>query len=111
VSDPWRSTRETFAAGLAELVPLLERHGFGPTAQEFGKGSGGPFAEATFARDNRSITLWLRSDSLSVIYRCDNCEVDHLGYMRQAAGVGGRNEFPTYSENALGELRRAPSGH
>ena len=101
VMDPWDEVNERFADGLGQLAPLLEAHNFRRTAREFGKGSGGPFAEATFGRDDRSITLWLRGSSLSVIYRCDEAEADHLTYMREVVGVGGRNEFPTYSESAI----------
>jgi len=36
-----------------------------------------------------------------VIYRCGDAEADHLAYMREVAGVGGPNEFPTYDENAV----------
>ena len=76
VSDGGFQTRERFAAGLREVEPLLSRHGFTRTSDEFGKGSGGPFAEATFARDERSVTLWLRGESLNVIYRCRDAKVD-----------------------------------
>jgi hypothetical protein len=99
--DPWGEVKKRFAAGLNQLTPLLEAHNFRRTARVFGKGSGGPFAEATFGRDDRSITLWLRGNSLSVIYRCEDAEADHLTYMREVAGVGGPNEFPTYGENAI----------
>jgi hypothetical protein len=101
VKDPWDEVKKRFADGLAQLAPLLEAHKFQRTAREFGEGSGGPFAEATFGRDDRSITLWLRENSLSVIYRCGDAEADHLAYMREVAGVGGPNEFPTYDENAV----------
>src|SRR5215207_11171858 len=109
MSEPWQATRETFSRGLDQLLPLLERHGFRPTGREFGKGSGGPFSEATFASDDRSITMWLRGESLSVIYRCGEVEADHLTYMRAAAGIGGGNEFPTYADDAVksfGAVRR-----
>ena len=99
--DPWEAVKARFAAGLAELEPLLERHGFRRTPTEFGSGSGGPFSEATYSRAERSITLWLRGASLSVVYRCGTAEVDHLGYMRETAGVGGSNEFPTYGQDAV----------
>jgi hypothetical protein len=101
VVDPRDEVKKRFADGLRQLAPLLEAHNFRRTAREFGKGSGGPFAEAMFGRDDRSITLWLRGNSLSVIYRCDDAEADHLTYMREVAGVGGPNEFPTYGESAI----------
>ena len=101
VTDPWDDVKKRFTDGLARLAPLLEEHKFQRMAREFGKGSGGPFAEATFGRDQRSITLWLRGNSLSVIYRCGDAEADHLRYMREVAGIGGANKFPTYNENAV----------
>jgi hypothetical protein len=99
--DPWETVKAQFAPGLAELEPLLEQHGFVLAPTEFGRGSGGPFSEATFPRGERSMTVWLRDASLSVVCRCGAAEVDHLGYMREVAGVGGPNEFPTYGEDAV----------
>lgn len=63
MDDPWYATRGRFAEGLAPVASLLESHGFTQIGSEVGKGSGGPFAEATFARDGRSVTFWLRGDS------------------------------------------------
>jgi hypothetical protein len=88
------------AAGLTHLEPLLERHGFRRAGDETGKGSGGPFATATFARDDRRLHLWLRADSLSVTYRLGDQELDHATLMREQLGPGGPNRFPAYAGDA-----------
>ena len=89
------------AVGLANLRPLLEQHGFGQRAgEETGQGSGGPFATATFVKDDRQLHLWLRGDSLSVTYRLGEQELDHATLMRELLGPGGPNEFPAYVGDA-----------
>lgn len=94
------SAAAKLAAGLTHIEPLLELHGFVRVGDEAGKGSGGPFASATFAKDERQLHLWLRVDSLSVRYRLGDQELDHATLMRELLGPGGRNHFPAYAENA-----------
>jgi hypothetical protein len=111
VRNPRDEVKKRFVDGLAQLVPLLEEHKFQRMARKFGRGSGGPFAEATFGREDRSITLWLRDQSLSVIYRCGDAEADHLTHMRELAGIGGPNEFPTSRATDRRAVRRALREH
>ncbi len=104
-SGLWRDTGalevdSTMSAGLGELEPLLTRQGFELTKRDSGKGSGGYFATADYARDDRRLHLWLRFNSLSVRYRIGRHELDHSGYMRELLGPGGANRFPTYSNDA-----------
>lgn len=94
------SAAAKLAAGLTHIEPLLEQCGFMRAGNETGKGSGGPFATATFAKHDRHLHLWLRRDSLSVIYRLDGQELDHGTLMRELLGPGGPNQFPAYAEDA-----------
>lgn len=94
------SAAAKLAAGLAHIEPVLEQHGFVHAGDEAGKGSGGPFASATFVKGDRQLHLWLRVDSLSVHYRLGDQELDHATLMRELLGPGGGNQFPAYAENA-----------
>lgn len=87
-------------AGLELLTPLLERHGFALARDEVGKGSGGEYASASFARDDRVLHLWLRLESLSVRYEIGGRELDHATYMRELLGPGGGNRFPSFADDA-----------
>jgi hypothetical protein len=87
-------------AGLAHVEPLLERHGFSRVAEEGGSPSGGPFAAVTMGRGDRQLKLWLRYDSLSVVYRLGDEEIEHAALMRELLGPGGPNEFPPYADDA-----------
>jgi hypothetical protein len=94
------SAAATLAAGLAHIAPLLEQHSFVRAGDEAGKGSGGPFATATFVKGDRHLHLWLRLDSLGVTYRLGDQELDHAALMRELLGPGGPNRFPAHAENA-----------
>jgi hypothetical protein len=94
------SSAAKLAAGLNQLHPVLERHGFVRVGEETGNGSGGPFASATFANGERRLELWLRGDSLSVKYRVGVHELDHAMLMRELLGPAGPNRFPTHAEDA-----------
>jgi hypothetical protein len=94
------SAAAKLVAGLATIQPLLERDGFIFTGGESAKGSGGHFATATFARDDRQLHLWLRYDSLSVTYRIGDQEIDHATLMRELLGPGGPNALPAYAEDS-----------
>ena len=87
-------------AGLRQIEPLLREHGFRQAESEQGKGSGGPFATATFVRDDRELHLWLRLESLNVRYRVGETTLDHAGFMRELLGPGGPSRFPPYAEDS-----------
>lgn len=94
------SAAAKLAAGLAHIAAVLEQHSFVRTGDDAGKGSGGPFATATFVKGDRQLHLWLRLDSLSVRYQLGDQELDHATLMRELLGPGGPNRFPAYAENA-----------
>jgi hypothetical protein len=98
--SPGSGVAAKLAAGLDGLQPLLDRHGFTRVEEEAGKGSGGPFASATFAKADRRLHLWLRGDSLSVAYRVGNQNLGHAQYMRELLGPGGQNRFPAFAGDA-----------
>ena len=96
--SPASGVAAKLAAGLDDLQPLLDRHGFTRVEEEgAGRGSGGPFASATFAKADRRLHLWLRGDSLSVAYRMGNQDLDHAQYMRELLGPRGQNRFPAFA--------------
>jgi hypothetical protein len=90
--------------GLGEVAPVLERHGFKLAGRGAGKGEGGPFATADFAREDRSVHLWLRG-GLSVHYKVAGRSLDHAAYMLALLGPSGGNRFPPYLHDPLEEFR------
>src|SRR5262245_57522795 len=98
------------SAGLAQLEPLLSENGFRLAAQDAGKGSGGYFATAEFAKTgrklrlrrkaDRKLRLWLRNNSLSAEYDIGGHQLEHGKYMRELLGAGGSNRFPSYSDDS-----------
>jgi hypothetical protein len=100
IDDPAVAAVERLSAGLADIAPVLEKHGFRLVTRDNGKGSGGYFASAEFAREGRALHLWLRRESLSVRYEIVGHELDHTEYMRELLGPGGGNRFPSYSADA-----------
>ena len=70
-------------------------------------GSGGPFAEASFMREDREIRLWVRYGRLGgVTYRIGNDEFGHKDYMR-ALGRAKTAEYPGFDDgDPLGGFKR-----
>jgi hypothetical protein len=86
--------------GLEILSPVVSPHGFKAVEKGGGKGSGGFFANAVFARDEDRIELSVRRQSVQVHYAmADRGMLSHTDFIRAVAGPAAGNRFPSFADD------------
>ncbi|GAB2801134.1 hypothetical protein GCM10027275_54000 [Rhabdobacter roseus] len=84
--------------GLEVLKPLLLNFGFSLDNYESGKGSGGKFTRATFAKDNKKFIIGYRYSVGYVVYECDKLQVSHDFYL-DGLGFAEQKQFPDFQSD------------
>ena len=89
--------QEALQAGRQILDPVLLPAGFNYVAGEAGDSSGGPFARAVYAKDDRELELHFRR-ALMAAYRVGGKELSHNDYMKRK-GVWAESQYARFSRD------------
>lgn len=83
----------------------MKTHGFSFNKEKAGRGSGGPFASASYVNGERELELHFRSSLGLVTYHFRQIEIGHESYMRAVIGTNGKNQYPGFSDDPLDAFR------
>jgi len=100
-----KQPNEILSEGRSLLDPVLVPQGFSFVDGPSGKGSGGPFASATYVNGDRKLELHYRHSLGLVTYHFGEESLDHESYMRSALGAPGGNRYPDFSDDPLDAFR------
>lgn len=100
-----RTPSEVLGDGCSILDPLMKAHGFSFNQEKAGRGSGGPFASASYVNGERELELHFRYSLGLVTYHFGQIEIGHESYMHAVIGTNGKNQYPGFSDDPLDEFR------
>jgi hypothetical protein len=100
----YRAPVDLLHDGVAILAELLQPAGFTFALGSVDRGSGGPFAQGSFARAGRALSFSVRQTLGLVHYACAGRLVSHADFMRVVAPVGAA-QYSGVSDDPLQAFR------
>jgi hypothetical protein len=96
-----KSPIEILREGCTILDPVMNQHGFSFVDGGSGRGSGGPYASASYFNTDRKLEIHFRYSLGLVTYHFRNTSIDHESYMRAVLGEERGNKYPGFSDDPL----------
>jgi hypothetical protein len=99
---------QSLRAGVDQLRPILEPHGFRYVPGDAGESSGGPFAAGRFAKEGRALEFSVRAGLGQVVYELGKDRISHEDFLR-FSGHWGHHAYPGFGqtvEASFGALAR-----
>ena len=100
-----KQAADILRAGCEILDPVLRAYDFVLGEISSGRGSGGPYASASYVNGDRRLELHFRFSLGLVTYHFRHLEIGHEALMRAVTGDRGANKYPGFSSDPLDAFR------